>query len=58
MHGFYLKHGAAGKLLLRFRHFRHPWRSAEKLLLRFPHSRHPWRSHFTRRRNMRKSARE
>ena len=29
----------AGKLLLRFRHFRRPWRSAGKLLLRFRHFR-------------------
>jgi hypothetical protein len=31
-------------MLLRFPHFRHPWRSAGKMLLRFPHFRHPWRS--------------
>src|SRR4030067_1888279 len=34
----------AENLLLRFRHFRHPWRSAGTLLLRFRHFRHPWRS--------------
>ena len=42
----------AEKLLLRFPHFRHPWRSAEKLLLRLspegrlraPHFCPPWRS--------------
>jgi len=32
------------KLLLRFRHSRHPWRSADNCSLRDLHSRHPWRS--------------
>src|SRR5262245_2063512 len=33
------------ELLLRFRHFHHPWRSHRELLLRFRHFHHPWRSH-------------
>ncbi len=32
------------KLLLRFRHFHHPWRSADNRSLRDLHFHHPWRS--------------
>ena len=39
------KDGRDESLLLRFRHFHHPWWSAEELLLRFLHFHHPWWSY-------------